>query len=279
MITEYHQRETLAHHPDLFRGQPVKALTAFRELLLGVVALHNAGVVHRDIKPANILVADDDRLVLGDFGIVFVENSGRLTETFEKVGTTDWMAPWARHSGPIDNVKANFDVFPLAKVLWSMLSGQPVLPFWYFNSDTDANRRYDLTKLFPKMSAMRLVNQQILSAAIVEQEKDCLASAGALLNRVDEVLETLGSEGQVIGNSDMRCLVCGRGRYRLRWVKQHEHLRMLPVARLPQPNQSPQFHQVFAGDNWITVRVHSCDHCGHVALFQFPDQLAPPAWQ
>src|SRR5687767_5135744 len=93
MITEYHQRETLAHHPDLFKGQPIQALTAFRDLVRGVVALHNAVVVHRDIKLANIFLDDDGRLVLGDVGIVFVDNNGRLTETFEKVGTSDWMAP------------------------------------------------------------------------------------------------------------------------------------------------------------------------------------------
>jgi len=184
------------------------------------------------------------------------------------------MAPWARMA-PIDEVKPSFDVFPLGKVLWSMLSGQPVLHYWYFNTDP----RYDLTNLFPKSSAMHLINERIFAATIVEREKDCLADAHALLERVEEVLDTITSDGQILSDSGMRCLVCGRGSYKLLFAKKHEHLRILPVAQLPGANRSPQYGQVFADGNWITVRVHSCSHCGHVALFQFLQGEAPAGWR
>ena len=47
----------------------------------------------------------------------------------------------------------------------SATSGQPVLPFWYFNME--GYERFDLTKLFPKISAMHLINERILSVTIV----------------------------------------------------------------------------------------------------------------
>ena len=62
---------------------------AFRPLAHAVSTLHKQDMVHRDIKTENIFVATDGRLVLGDFGIVFFKDGhGRVTETYEKVGTS-----------------------------------------------------------------------------------------------------------------------------------------------------------------------------------------------
>jgi len=81
----------------------------------------------------NIFIARDGRLVLGDFGIVFFEgNTDRITESLERVGTRDWMPPWAHTGLRIDDVKPTFDVSCLGRVLWAMLSGRDFLPFWYW---------------------------------------------------------------------------------------------------------------------------------------------------
>jgi serine/threonine protein kinase len=72
MITEYFRDGTLADCPGKFKGKPLEALVAFRDLVKTVAALHNDGVVHRDIKLENIFVADDATLVLGDFGLVYL---------------------------------------------------------------------------------------------------------------------------------------------------------------------------------------------------------------
>jgi serine/threonine protein kinase len=97
IVTEFHQRGTLDHKNNFnrYKGNALAALDAFRNLLGGVSEVHNLGLVHRDIKLQNIFVAESGNLVLGDFGIVFFQEGGRLTTTFEMVGSHFWMAPWA----------------------------------------------------------------------------------------------------------------------------------------------------------------------------------------
>jgi hypothetical protein len=62
-------------------------------LVSGVAALHARGLMHRDLKPANVLVSDEGRVVLIDFGLVTgVERSNQSTE-LQVVGTVSYMSP------------------------------------------------------------------------------------------------------------------------------------------------------------------------------------------
>ena len=62
--------------------------------LLGVLQyIHDEGVVHRDVKPSNVLVDDDGRFRLTDFGIAQPEDATRLTQTGMVMGTAPFVAP------------------------------------------------------------------------------------------------------------------------------------------------------------------------------------------
>ena len=165
-VSPYYWKGTLSGSLNKFAGEPAAALRAFRPLVEAVAILHDHNLVHRDIKPANIFLDAEGNLILGDFGLVFFsgQERARLSDTFENVGSRDWMPGWAM-SVRIEDVRPSFDVFSLGKVLWSMVSGQPVLPLWYFDKP-----KFNLEHLFRGRPYVHLINA-ILKKCVVEEEK------------------------------------------------------------------------------------------------------------
>ncbi|NUR64055.1 MAG: serine/threonine protein kinase [Catenulispora sp.] len=93
-------------------------------LLHALAAAHAAGIVHRDVKPANVLLADDGRVLLTDFGIAQHETDSSLTMTGAIVGSAEYMAPERTRgadSGPPG------DLFSLGVTLYHAVEG--VSPF------------------------------------------------------------------------------------------------------------------------------------------------------
>lgn len=91
---------------------------------------HRAGLVHRDVKPGNILLCDDRRVKVADFGIAKAAEGADLTQEGMMLGTAKYLAPEQVQGGPVD---ARTDVYALGVVLYEMLCGQPP-----FAGDTDA---------------------------------------------------------------------------------------------------------------------------------------------
>ncbi|MFH8224485.1 serine/threonine-protein kinase [Streptomyces sp. NPDC018057] len=75
------------------RLEPREAARIGAEVLAALRAVHGAGVLHRDVKPANVLLADDGRVVLSDFGIARMEGTAGLTMAGEVVGSPEYIAP------------------------------------------------------------------------------------------------------------------------------------------------------------------------------------------
>ena len=63
------------------------------QLLGALEHIHGAGIVHRDVKPGNVLIDDDGRAMLTDFGIAQPEDATKITKTGEVIGTLAYMAP------------------------------------------------------------------------------------------------------------------------------------------------------------------------------------------
>ncbi|MGW2821643.1 serine/threonine-protein kinase [Streptomyces sp. NPDC001443] len=89
-------------------------------LLSALRAAHAAGVLHRDIKPANVLVAEDGRVVLTDFGIAQVAGATTITDTGAFVGSPEYTAP-ERMSGAGTGPAS--DLWSLGALLCTALSG------------------------------------------------------------------------------------------------------------------------------------------------------------
>lgn len=187
-VSEFHQ-STLDKCIGEYSGNVLKSLVAVRSLVEGVVEIHKKGFVHRDIKPQNVFVNNNGEFVLGDFGLVFYEaHTARISDTFENVGTRDWMPAWA-YSMRIEEVRPSFDVFSLGKILWALVSTRPVLPLWYFK-----RKEHDLITQFPDSPHVKLLNEYVLQKCIVENEEDCLPDASALLEVVDRMIGVINKD-------------------------------------------------------------------------------------
>jgi serine/threonine-protein kinase len=112
---------------------------------------HAAGLVHRDIKPANILLSEDGRVKVGDFGIAKAAESADLTQEGSFVGTAKYLAPEQVESKPVDG---RTDLYSLGVVLYEMLCGR--VPF-----EGDSSSATALARLHQDPPRLRLVHPGI----------------------------------------------------------------------------------------------------------------------
>ena len=91
-----------------------------RQLLDGLGYAHELGVVHRDIKPSNILINDDGRLKLTDFGIARLDSS-TLTQVGEIMGSPGYMSPEQFLGTDID---ARSDIYSVGVIAYELLANR-----------------------------------------------------------------------------------------------------------------------------------------------------------
>jgi beta-lactam-binding protein with PASTA domain/tRNA A-37 threonylcarbamoyl transferase component Bud32 len=112
---------------DLLRARgpftPTSALGLLEPVLRALSAAHAAGLVHRDIKPENVLVADDGRVKVADFGLARAVETNTLTGTTGLLlGTVAYLAPEQVVHGRAD---ARTDVYAAGILVWELLTGTP----------------------------------------------------------------------------------------------------------------------------------------------------------
>ncbi|MGW7411864.1 serine/threonine-protein kinase [Streptomyces sp. NPDC054863] len=99
---------------------PQRAAHVGAEVVAALRAAHDAGVLHRDVKPGNVLLGNDGRVVLTDFGIAMVEGTSALTMTGELIGSPEFLAPeraMGRTPGP------GSDLWALGVMLYAAVEG------------------------------------------------------------------------------------------------------------------------------------------------------------
>ena len=99
--------------------QPRAALDILEPVLAALGAAHRAGFVHRDMKPENVLIGDDGRVKVADFGLVRAVDTVTNT-TGAVLGTVSYLAPEQIEHGTAD---ARVDVYACGIVLYEMLTG------------------------------------------------------------------------------------------------------------------------------------------------------------
>ncbi len=112
---------------DLLRAQgpqtPARAVALVEPVLRALAAAHASGLVHRDVKPENVLLADDGRIKVADFGLARAVEASSLTATTGLLmGTAAYMSPEQVDTGASD---PRSDVYAAGVVLFELLTGTP----------------------------------------------------------------------------------------------------------------------------------------------------------
>ncbi|MGI5228337.1 serine/threonine-protein kinase [Actinoallomurus sp. CA-142502] len=109
---------SLAHAAPL--PPPAVAAIGLR-VLEALRAAHARGILHRDVKPTNILLADDGRVILTDFGIASLEGDPALTRTGDFVGSPGFVAPERLRERPVGPAS---DLWSLGATLYAAVEGR-----------------------------------------------------------------------------------------------------------------------------------------------------------
>jgi serine/threonine-protein kinase len=123
LVMEYVPGLTLR---DLIRKEapmePGKALGVLEPVLSALAAAHTAGMIHRDVKPENVLLADDGRIKVADFGLARAVNAETQHTATGGVliGTVSYLSPELVVDGKAD---ARSDVYAAGVLLYEMLTG------------------------------------------------------------------------------------------------------------------------------------------------------------
>lgn len=110
-------RELLREQKRLTLPQTITIMDA---ILAGLSAAHRAGIVHRDVKPENVLLAEDGRIKIGDFGLARATSANTATGQM-LLGTIAYLAPELVTRGTAD---ARSDIYALGIMLYEMLAGE-----------------------------------------------------------------------------------------------------------------------------------------------------------
>jgi|JI10StandDraft_1071094.scaffolds.fasta_scaffold05035_15 hypothetical protein len=154
-----------------YYGRAKSTLSAVLPLARALGRLHAAGLVHRDVKTKNIFRRANGDLVLGDLGIVFDPASERVT-TYESPRSKDWTPPWKAS----ELTTPARDVFALARVIYSMLTGDKVVePHWLTEPE------HALASLFPDQAGTMAPVDDLLQRHIVQRKSDCASEDGSAM--------------------------------------------------------------------------------------------------
>ena len=143
------------------------ASICFRQIVSGIKACHEKGIVHRDLKLSNILLGNEFQIKIADFGLSKLLHDNEINvNVIERCGTPGYMAPELFVFGQSSHNKVNYteiesikiatasDVFAVGIILWKMLNGIKSSPFEQFKTKTKFSSKNDFIHEYPNYSLL-----------------------------------------------------------------------------------------------------------------------------
>ena len=221
LVMEYVQGETMYH---LLRREGTlsvqRTLALLRQVVAGVEAAHDEGILHRDLKPANIFIMQkrkksgssnasaDGFVKVGDFGLAkivseaaaeAISSSGPASRGI--IGTPEYMAP--EQMQPTAKLDARADVYALGTIAYHMLGGRPP-----FTGDLTQLITQKLMDAPPPLSNLRSdISVEVQRAVMHALEKDPAARPATVADWLEEFEAAAGEESVDDDSGDSRVVV------------------------------------------------------------------------
>src|SRR5215210_6641486 len=222
LVMEYVQGETMYH---LLRREGTlsvqRTLALLRQVVAGVEAAHDEGILHRDLKPANIFImqkrkksgnsgaSSDGMVKVGDFGLAkivseaaaeAISSSGPASRGI--IGTPEYMAP--EQMQPSAKLDARADVYALGTIAYHMLGGRP--PFTGDLTQLITQKLMDAPQ--PLSNLRSDISAQVQRAVMHALERDPAARPATVSDWLEEFEKAVGLAAvDTDGGGDSRVVV------------------------------------------------------------------------
>ena len=153
-----------------------EVIDIMKQLTSGIACAHKNMIIHRDIKPQNVMILDDGKIKITDFGIATALNSIEMTQTNSVMGSVHYLPP-EQASGKATTVKS--DIYSLGILMYELLTGS--VPFKGENAVEIA-----MKQLKDDLPSVVLKNPEIPQSVENILMKACAKNP---LNRYDDVNE------------------------------------------------------------------------------------------
>ena len=126
------------------------AIPILRQILTSIGHAHEEGIIHRDIKPNNVMICNDGKIKITDFGLAKDQQSGAHTMTISSGGTLFYMSP--EHVKGFAFTDHRSDIYSIGMTAYEMLTGK--VPFNHGETDFGIREKI-MRKEFPSMRKMQ----------------------------------------------------------------------------------------------------------------------------
>ncbi|MGY1623949.1 serine/threonine-protein kinase [Geodermatophilus sp. SYSU D00965] len=189
LVTGATLKEHLAQGP----YPPQRALALLAPLAEALDYAHSRGVIHRDLKPSNILVDEQDRPVLADFGLAKALDDTSVTASSQYLGTPRYMAPEQATGQPVGH---RADLYAFACLAFEVLTGTPP-----YTQDTPmalflAHGHGEIPRARDRNPSLPLSVEAVFERGLAKAPTQRHPSAGAFVEALTDALEKGDGRGR-----------------------------------------------------------------------------------